>query len=154
MVATTGAQLLPETAVKRLCDELLPVTFILTPNIPEANLLVKEAGREPVVVQDLQGLKKLAVAVHSLGVQYVLIKGGHLPLTSDHLVAKTDQDKKLVANVLYGKDVDEAIESPYRNSRNTHGTGCTLACWSSSCHIWNSMLTSGSRHSMQSCTGQ
>lgn len=128
MVATTGAQLLPKTAVKRLCDELLPVTFILTPNIPEANLILQEAGRKSVDVRDLEGLKKLAAAIHQLGIQYVLVKGGHLPLTSNYQVAKNAEDKDLVVNILYGKNVSEVIESPYQNSRNTHGTGCSLAC--------------------------
>ena len=44
MAATTGAQLLPEEAVEPLLKELLPVTTLLTPNIPEAELLVKHSG--------------------------------------------------------------------------------------------------------------
>ena len=128
MVATTGAQLLPEEAVKTLCDELLKETFILTPNIPEANLILKSAGQSPVDVYDLDGLKKLAAAVHELGPRYVLIKGGHLPFTSGYKVAESDQDKVLVANVLHGEDVEEVVVYLYRKSRNTHGTGCSLAC--------------------------
>ncbi|KAK3709838.1 trifunctional hydroxymethylpyrimidine kinase/phosphomethylpyrimidine kinase/thiaminase [Vermiconidia calcicola] len=127
MVATTGAQLLPEEAVKTLCDELLQETYILTPNIPEANLILKEAGEPSVEVRDLDGLKELASAVHKLGPKYVLIKGGHIPLTSDRKVAKSDTDKQIVANVLLGDDVLEVMESAYQSSRNTHGTGCTLA---------------------------
>ena len=134
MVATTGAVLLPESAVKTLCDELLEKTYILTPNIPEANLILREAGRKAIEVKDIEGLKKLASALQALGPKYVLLKGGHMPLTSDYKVAKSDDDKKLVVNVLIGKDgktgehVLEAIESPYQNSRNTHGTGDSLAC--------------------------
>lgn len=128
MVATTGARLLPENAVKSLCNDLLKETFILTPNIPEANLILKEAGQAAVDVNDLSGLKKLAGAILRLGPKYVLIKGGHIPLTSDHNVAKSDQERKVVANVLVGEGVAEVIESPYQNSRNTHGTGCSLAC--------------------------
>ncbi|KAK3724139.1 trifunctional hydroxymethylpyrimidine kinase/phosphomethylpyrimidine kinase/thiaminase [Vermiconidia calcicola] len=127
MVATTGAQLLPEEAVKTLCYELLRETYILTPNIPEANLILKEAGLPSVEVRDLDGLKELASAVHGLGPKYVLLKGGHIPLTLDHKVAKSDADKKIVVNVLLGENVSEVIESQYQSSRNTHGTGCTLA---------------------------
>ena len=128
MVATTGAKLLPENAVKTMCEELLPETFILTPNIPEANLILKEAGHETIDIQDLDGLKELAAAVQKLGPKYVLIKGGHVPLTSNYRVARSDGEKRIVANVLQGKDVTEVIESGYQKSRNTHGTGCSLAC--------------------------
>lgn len=128
MVATSGAQLLPEKAVKVLCDKLLPVTFLLTPNIPEANLIIKEAGEEPVEVKDKEGLKRLAAAVQKLGPRYVLLKGGHLPLTADGRLATSARDRKVVANVLTGPDFNEVIELPYQESRNTHGTGCTLAC--------------------------
>lgn len=134
MVATTGAVLLPESAVKTLCEKLLPRTYILTPNIPEANLILREAGQKAIDVQNLDGLKELAKALQSLGPEFVLVKGGHLPLTSDYQVAKSDDEKKLVVNVLFGKergageDVLEVIEAPYQKSRNTHGTGDSLAC--------------------------
>lgn len=127
MVATTGAQLLPEAAVKTLYKDLLPQTFLLTPNIPEANLIIKEAGRPPVEVYDLEGLKQLATSLHELGVKYVLLKGGHIPLTADHQVAKAEAEKQIVVNVLCGRNLYEVIESPYQNSKNTHGTGCSLA---------------------------
>jgi hydroxymethylpyrimidine kinase/phosphomethylpyrimidine kinase len=133
MVATTGATLLPEKAVKTLCKELLPKTYILTPNIPEANLILREAGQKPIEIKDLEGLKKLASALQTLGPKYVLVKGGHLPLTSDYKVAKTDKEKQIVVNVLLGRDFNtgvgvlEVIESPYQKSRNTHGTGDSLA---------------------------
>ncbi|WPH02779.1 Hypothetical protein R9X50_00564700 [Acrodontium crateriforme] len=127
MVATSGAQLLPEEAVKTLCDDLFPITYILTPNIPEANLILKVAGCPPVEVNDLDGMKKLAAAVHSLGSRYVLLKGGHIPLTREHKVATSDDEKKLIVNIIYGEGICECIELEYQKSRNTHGTGCSLA---------------------------
>ena len=128
MVATTGAVLLPESAVKTLCKDLLPKTYLLTPNIPEANLILREAGRKAIDVKDLDDLKKLAAVLQTLGPAYVLVKGGHLPLTSDYKVAKSEKDKKIVVNVLWGNDVVEVIETPYQKSKNTHGTGDSLAC--------------------------
>ena len=128
MVATSGAQLLPETAVKTLCESLLPMTNILTPNIPEANLILKVTGKAEVDVNNLDGLKKLATAVQSLGPQYVLLKGGHRPLTKEYNVAKMATEEQIVANILIGKDVMEVLEFPYVKTRNTHGTGCSLAC--------------------------
>lgn len=127
-MATTGAQLLPDTAVKTLCNDLLPGTFILTPNIPEANLLLKESGHTPVNVQSVDDLKDLARAVHKLGPKYVLIKGGHMPLLRNIQVDQPDQGKKVIANILWGENLTEVIECPYRGSKNTHGTGCSLAC--------------------------
>ncbi|TKA70061.1 hypothetical protein B0A55_06240 [Friedmanniomyces simplex] len=134
MVATSGAQLLPEDAVKTLCDQLLPNTYIVTPNIPEARLMLEKTGSPPISVQDLDGLKELARAVHELGPKYVLIKGGHLPLTADRKVAGPEDQKSIVANVLYGENLDEAFELEYQQSRNTHGTGCTLAS-AIACHL-------------------
>lgn len=130
MVATSGAKLLPENAIRTLCDKLLPETYILTPNIPEANLILKESGQPAVDIDGLEGMKQLAAAVRKLGPKYVLIKGGHLPLTADHKVATTDDEKKIVANVLVGDDVEDVVELAYQQSKNTHGTGCTLACMS------------------------
>ena len=142
MVATTGATLLHEKAVKTLCEKLLPKTYILTPNIPEANLILREADQEAIDIKDLEGLKQLASALQTLGPKYVLVKGGHLPLTSDYKVAQTDKEKQIVVNVLLGRhvntgvDVLEVIEFPYQNSRNTHGTGDSLAS-AISCNLAN-----------------
>ncbi|KAK6428791.1 trifunctional hydroxymethylpyrimidine kinase/phosphomethylpyrimidine kinase/thiaminase [Oleoguttula sp. CCFEE 5521] len=127
MVSTSGSQLLPKAAVRVLCDELLPLTTILTPNVPEACLLLREAGLPAIDVQDLEGLKALAAAVHGLGPRYVLVKGGHLPLTAEYKVATSECEKQIVANVLYAGHTSTIVELPYQDSRNTHGTGCSLA---------------------------
>ncbi|KAK1061439.1 trifunctional hydroxymethylpyrimidine kinase/phosphomethylpyrimidine kinase/thiaminase [Friedmanniomyces endolithicus] len=136
MVATSGARLLPEDAVKTLCERLLPNTFLVTPNIPEARLMLEKTGRPAISVHDLDGLKQMARAVHELGSKYVLLKGGHLPLNADRKVAGSEDQKSLVANVLYGDDVNEVFELEYQHSRNTHGTGCTLAS-AIACHLAN-----------------
>ncbi|KAJ2969916.1 hypothetical protein NUW58_g9855 [Xylaria curta] len=79
MVATTGAQLLPATAVNELRALLLPLTFILTPNIPEAKLLLTNDGEAPQDVQHIEGLEDLAKQLQQLGPKWVLVKGGHAP---------------------------------------------------------------------------
>lgn len=124
-MATTGSQLLPDTAVKTLCNDLLPETFILSPNVPEANLILEESGVSAVDVYDVHDLKRLARAVQGLGPRYVLVKGGHVPFEAKDSTASS---KKVIANVLFGDDVEEVIEHPYLESKNTHGTGCSLAC--------------------------
>jgi hydroxymethylpyrimidine/phosphomethylpyrimidine kinase len=129
MVSTSGSQLLAEAATKTLIHELLPVAYLVTPNIPEANLIMREAGKPESDVQDLDGLKKLAAAILEMGPEFVLLKGGHLPLTKTGKVAQNDSDKEIVANVLVGRDgAVEVVEVPYQTSNNTHGTGCSLAC--------------------------
>jgi len=127
MVSTSGARLLPENAIRVLCDELLPVTSLITPNVPEAILILNESGQSPKEVENLDDLKDLAKAIATLGPKHVLIKGGHCPLDSNHNTAKTDADKKIVANVLYSEGTFFVVEAPYQISRNTHGTGCSLA---------------------------
>jgi hydroxymethylpyrimidine kinase/phosphomethylpyrimidine kinase len=128
MVSTSGSQLLPEAATKTLIHELLPVAYLVTPNIPEANLIMREAGKTAHEVHDLDGLKQLATAILDLGPEYVLLKGGHLPLTKEGKVAVNDSDKEVVTNVLVGRNGDvEVVEVPFQTSKNTHGTGCSLA---------------------------
>lgn len=111
------------------------MTYVLTPNIPEALLLLREAHpdketdyRSPTNLEDL---KQLAKQVHALGPTHVLLKGGHLPLTKDYTEATTDGTKALTIDILYPSTPNttdfEIIQSPYLTSPNTHGTGCSLA---------------------------
>ena len=128
MITTSGTRLLPENAVRTMCEELLPVTSLLTPNIPEALLIVRESGNDFKDLESLDDFKVLAEAVAKLGPKNVLIKGGHCPLRKDHKVARSDNDKHIVANVLYSHGKFSVHEAAYQESRNTHGTGCSLAC--------------------------
>jgi hydroxymethylpyrimidine kinase/phosphomethylpyrimidine kinase len=128
MVSTSGSQLLPEEAVDTLIKQLLPLTTLVTPNLPEAKLLLNTASvkfKEPESVDDII---EMAKAIQSLGPKYALLKGGHLPLTRGRVVSKVEADQHVVLNVLYGEGQATLIESPYVKSKNTHGTGCSLAC--------------------------
>jgi hydroxymethylpyrimidine kinase/phosphomethylpyrimidine kinase len=128
MVSTSGSQLLAQESVRELRESLLPITTILTPNVPEAQLILKDAGVDAVDPQDVDGLIALAKSLQSLGPQYVLVKGGHLPLKSDRTVAKTEEEKAIVIDILYGEGIVTEIQTVYQDSKNTHGTGCSLAC--------------------------
>lgn len=128
MVSTSGSQLLAQESVRELRESLLPITTILTPNVPEAQLILKDAGIEAVDPQDVDGLIALAKSLQSLGPQYVLVKGGHLPLKSDRTVAKIEEEKAIVIDILYGEGIVTEIQTVYQDSKNTHGTGCSLAC--------------------------
>lgn len=127
MVSTSGSQLLPEGAVKGLRTKLLPLTTILTPNIPEAKLLLKDSGADVPNSEGVDDLVELAKRICSLGPRSVLLKGGHLPLTKDHRTARNQQDASIVIDVLYDGENATLFETNYLVSKNTHGTGCSLA---------------------------
>ncbi|KAF2263735.1 hypothetical protein CC78DRAFT_544684 [Lojkania enalia] len=127
MVSTSGSRLLPGDAINTMIHGLLPLTTILTPNIPEGKFLLEYAGvsyKEPKNVDDIVTIAK---SIQQLGPRYVLLKGGHLPLTKGHVVSQGDADRHIVLNVLYGEGKATLIETEYLNSKNTHGTGCSLA---------------------------
>jgi hydroxymethylpyrimidine kinase/phosphomethylpyrimidine kinase len=127
MVSTSGSQLLPQNAVQSLRTKLLPLTTVLTPNIPEAKLLLEDAGvafQEPRNVEDMISLTK---HVHDLGPKSVLLKGGHLPLTRDRKTAQNTEEAQIVVDVLYDGEKVTLFESDFLRSKNTHGTGCSLA---------------------------
>lgn len=128
MVATSGAQLLPNEAVQNLRMNLLPLTTILTPNIPEARLLLLNAGLEVPETNSLDDIVNIARVLQSLGPRYVLIKGGHLPLTKDGHISKEEADRHSIVDVLYDGREATIYETGYLSSKNTHGTGCSLAC--------------------------
>ncbi|EON64608.1 hypothetical protein W97_03841 [Coniosporium apollinis CBS 100218] len=127
MVATSGAQLLPEEAVETMCKQLLPTVTILTPNMPEALLLLKTSGQAAEEPKTLDDIIKIAKSVQKLGPKYVLLKGGHLPLTKDRVVSTQEADHHSVINILYGEDQTIILETEHLRSKNTHGTGCSLA---------------------------
>lgn len=133
MVSTSGAQLLPGDAVRGVLNRLVKGIEIVTPNIPEAVLMLKEGNDDDVrTPTDLEGLKVLALSLYEkLNPRTVLLKGGHIPLVrkEDGLLVKAASSDRpeIVIDVLYdGKDF-ELVESPYSDNRNTHGTGCSLA---------------------------
>ncbi|KAL6244264.1 trifunctional hydroxymethylpyrimidine kinase/phosphomethylpyrimidine kinase/thiaminase [Rhinocladiella similis] len=127
MVSTSGHQLLPGDAIRNLRDRLLPITTLLTPNIPEATLLLRDADIQYKSPSCLDDLKTLAKMVHSLGPGAVLLKGGHMPLTTAYAKATTDDEMAWTVDILYDGSDFTLVESPYLRSKNTHGTGCSLA---------------------------
>jgi hydroxymethylpyrimidine/phosphomethylpyrimidine kinase len=129
MVSTSGAQLLPHEAIAQLSQHLLPHTTILTPNIPEATLLLTQNGHEAGEIQSVGDVETMGRKIQELGPKWVLVKGGHMPFRRDFTVAKTDEEKEVVVDVLVGPEGSILrVESPYQKSTSTHGTGCSLAC--------------------------
>jgi hydroxymethylpyrimidine/phosphomethylpyrimidine kinase len=108
MVAKGGHRLLLSEAEAALRDKLLPMSTLLTPNLPEAEVL---AG---FPVRTEADMARAAEHLMSLGTKAVLMKGGHL-----------EGDR--VVDLLFAGGKVERWEDPRIQSRNTHGTGCTLA---------------------------
>ena len=127
MVSTSGAQLLPDDARHIMRNKLLPIATVLTPNIPEAMLLLDERVRNFTSPESLEEMKELARCVQSLGPKAVLLKGGHIPLTKAYVKPASGEVPEIVVNVLYDGKKFEVVESAFSNSKNTHGTGCSLA---------------------------
>ena len=127
-MSTSGTQLLPKDAVHIFRAKILPLATLLTPNIPEAKLLLEDAGHVVPELRGLEDLIEIARAVKKLGPKWVLLKGGHLPLDSEHKAAKGGNDQRVVVVVdILVEDKVTLIETTYQKSRNTHGTGCSLA---------------------------
>ena len=107
MVSKHGAALLEDDAVGALKTRLLPLAFLLTPNLHEAALLT---GTE---VGDVAGMRRAAETLAAFGPQAVLVKGGHLAGDS--------------TDVLFYQGEWQEFTAPRIATRNTHGTGCTFS---------------------------
>ena len=108
MVAKGGSKLINNKAIKSLKLRLIKRVTLITPNIPEAEILTKTKikTKEEMIFAANELLK--------LGARNVLIKGGHL-------------DSKIVQDIFVNKSEIKIFNSPRYKTKNTHGTGCTLS---------------------------
>lgn len=109
MVASGGGRLLAEAAVTALTKQLFPRAALITPNLPEAAALL-----DRLEAHDRDAMRTQAHALLAMGPGAVLLKGGHL-------VGAQCPDLLVTA------DCETWLEAPRLESRNTHGTGCTLS---------------------------
>jgi hydroxymethylpyrimidine/phosphomethylpyrimidine kinase len=110
MVAKSGDKLLQDDAVAALKQTLIPLADIITPNLPEASVLL---GRNVTTRTDMdKAVRDLA----DLGCPHVLLKGGHLDDTGSH-------------DLLFSAETGQLRELPGKRiqTANSHGTGCTLS---------------------------
>jgi hydroxymethylpyrimidine/phosphomethylpyrimidine kinase len=108
MVSKSGHRLLAPEAEAAMRRILLPQAFIVTPNLPEAEVLT---GKN---ISGIEGMKAAARELHALGARYVLVKGGHLA-----------GEKSI--DVFYDGDGFCELDLPRVQTNSTHGTGCTLS---------------------------
>jgi len=107
MTSKSGAELLDVEGRNALVKKVFPITYLLTPNIPEAELLTG------IKISNPDQMRKAAKKLHKLGPRYVLVKGGHLEASP--------------VDVLHDGSHHYEFTSQRVRTRHTHGTGCTLA---------------------------
>ena len=108
MVATSGDKLLEDGAIKALKEKLIPLCDVITPNVPEAEILTG------MKIEDVDDLGKAGAKLLDMGAYAAVMKGGHL-------------EGKMVVDVLVSDDENAMMTAPRIRSKHTHGTGCTLA---------------------------
>ena len=106
VMVAKGGQHLMEPEAEETLKKLLPYCTVLTPNIPEAEVLLGEK------IETVDAMKEAAIKLHRMGAKTVLVKGGH------RVGDATDVFYDGEITVLKGKRID---------TKNTHGTGCTLS---------------------------
>lgn len=113
MISKSGFSLLKPESKTSLINKLIPLADIITPNIPEAEEILKEINSDFGSIKTIGQMEKAACEIYKLGCKNVLIKGGHMDIDA--------------VDVLYdGSDLIHYY-SERINTKNTHGTGCTLS---------------------------
>ncbi|WP_342565929.1 bifunctional hydroxymethylpyrimidine kinase/phosphomethylpyrimidine kinase [Paenibacillus sp. FSL R7-0345] len=109
MIAKGGSPLLQQEAVAALISGLLPLSLVVTPNIPEAEVLTG------MTITALKEREQAARLIHSMGPRYVVLKGGH------------DDGTDGVRDLIYDGQAFTYLDGPRIDTRHTHGTGCTFS---------------------------
>ena len=108
MIATSGDRLLDADAEALMIERMLPLADIVTPNVPEAEVLTS------LEIADVDALRAAGDRLLELGAGAAVMKGGHL-------------DGAMIMDILLTEDGVATMTAPRLHSRHTHGTGCTLA---------------------------
>ncbi|MDO9597554.1 MAG: bifunctional hydroxymethylpyrimidine kinase/phosphomethylpyrimidine kinase [Azoarcus sp.] len=113
MVAKSGDTLLAKSAIAMMREALFPQAFMITPNLPEAGVLLGQRG--PDTVKEMyRAAERLRELLPVSSERWVLLKGGHLP--GNDLI-----------DLLFDGDRMIELPAPRIETKNTHGTGCTLS---------------------------
>ncbi|MFC0345554.1 bifunctional hydroxymethylpyrimidine kinase/phosphomethylpyrimidine kinase [Epilithonimonas hispanica] len=109
MVATSGHRLIEEETIQTIIEKLFPISDIITPNMDEASILAN------MEVKTLEDMKIAGKNIKKLGCKHILLKGGH-------------QTTEKITSLFYSnKEGFQTFESLKLNTKNTHGSGCTLS---------------------------
>ncbi|ENO90562.1 bifunctional hydroxymethylpyrimidine kinase/phosphomethylpyrimidine kinase [Thauera linaloolentis] len=113
MVAKSGDSLLAKNAIAMMREALFPQAFMITPNLPEAGVLLEQ--RTPESLREMyRAAERLRELLPLSSERWVLLKGGHLPGNA-------------LTDLLFDGDRMVELPAPRIQTRNTHGTGCTLS---------------------------
>ncbi|WP_314585185.1 bifunctional hydroxymethylpyrimidine kinase/phosphomethylpyrimidine kinase [Paenibacillus terrigena] len=110
MFAKGGSALLKTEAIRSLREELIPLSYVVTPNIPEAEALTG------LSIRNMEQRKEACKALIHMGTRHVILKGGHDEMSGEQVV-----------DLIYDGTQFIEIASHRVNTRHTHGTGCTFA---------------------------
>ena len=130
MVAKGGHRLISNSSINYLRKKLLPYALLVTPNIPEAETLIKKR------IQTLEDVIKAGNEILKFGPKFVLIKGGHA-------------NKSFIEDVLISKNNIKIFKNKKIKTKNTHGTGCTLSSAIASFISKNYNMNESCRRSIQ-----
>lgn len=109
MVAKSGDHLLSEDARAVVKENLLPLATVITPNLFEAEAILGKS------IKTIDEMKSAAAELKKIGCQWVVVKGGHLT------------GEKEAIDVVYNGEDFQMLSSPFIQTKNTHGTGCTFS---------------------------
>ena len=110
LAAKRGETLISSEAVPLLIEKLLPLTFVVTPNVPEAEVL------SGIVISSPEDMRKAAEIIYRSGVKNVVIKGGHL-----------EANETAALDILYDGRTFHEFSAPRIDTKDTHGTGCAYS---------------------------
>lgn len=130
MVAKGGHRLISNSSINYLRKKLFPYALLVTPNIPEAETLIKKK------IKTLEDIIKAGKQILKFGPKFVLIKGGHI-------------NKSIIEDVLISKNNIKIFKNKKINTKNTHGTGCTLSSAIASFISRNYNMNESCRRSIQ-----
>ena len=107
MISKSGFDLLKPEAKDALISRLIPLATVLTPNLPEAEVITG------MKIDNVSSMENAAKKIHSMGAENVFVKGGHL--SND------------ATDILFDGNKIITLEGNRINTKNTHGTGCTIS---------------------------
>ncbi|MCB2352560.1 bifunctional hydroxymethylpyrimidine kinase/phosphomethylpyrimidine kinase [Clostridium estertheticum] len=113
MISKSGYSLLKPESKSALIKKLIPLASLITPNVPEAEEILREVNLDFPDIETIEDMEKAAKEMYKLGCKNILLKGGHM--------------KGKAVDVFYDGDEITRFTSERINTKHTHGTGCTLS---------------------------
>jgi len=113
MISKSGFSLLKPESKTALIKRLIPLASLITPNVPEAEEILREVNSDITSIETVKQMEMAAKEIYKLGCKNVLLKGGHM--------------KGEAIDVFYDGSEITHFTSERIHTKNTHGTGCTLS---------------------------